>query len=281
MFLTILTIVVMAFGAYLLMDKEEPLQPIVKAHKEVKTEQSTSAKYYTQPHQVPERFAFDPNTADSTQLLRLGLQPWQVRAIYRYRAKGGVYRQPEDFARLYGLTKGQYESLRPYIIIGEDYQPADKFYGKPLLVGKSTNRDTLLHDYPMKLKPGEHVILNIADTLMLKRVPGVGSYYARQIMNYGRRLGGFAHTEQLREIEGFPEEAISYFKVDDSAVEKLNLNTLTLNQMRRHPYINFYQAREIMDFRRLKGALKSIDDLHHLRSFSSTTIERLRPYVTF
>ena len=29
----------------------------------------------------PETFPFDPNTADSTQLLRLGLQPWQVRNI--------------------------------------------------------------------------------------------------------------------------------------------------------------------------------------------------------
>ena len=60
-----------------------------------------------------ERFAFDPNTADSTQLLRLGLKPWQVRAIYKYRAHGGIFRRPADFARLYGLTRGQYRSLAP------------------------------------------------------------------------------------------------------------------------------------------------------------------------
>ena len=39
---------------------------------------------------------FDPNTADSTLLLSLGLQPWQVKSIYRYRAKGGIYRQASD-----------------------------------------------------------------------------------------------------------------------------------------------------------------------------------------
>ena len=33
------------------------------------------------PTRKVERFPFDPNTADSTQLLRLGLQPWQVRNI--------------------------------------------------------------------------------------------------------------------------------------------------------------------------------------------------------
>ena len=51
-----------------------------------------------------ETFPFDPNTADSSQLIRLGLQSWQVRNIYKYRARGGVYRKKEVFARLYGLT---------------------------------------------------------------------------------------------------------------------------------------------------------------------------------
>ena len=45
-----------------------------------------------------ELFPFDPNTADSTTLLRLGLVPWQVRNIYKYRAAGGIYRSKEDFA---------------------------------------------------------------------------------------------------------------------------------------------------------------------------------------
>ena len=60
---------------------------------------ATGGQYYSsyKPKKV-ERFAFDPNTADSTQLLRLGLQPWQVRNIYKYRAAGGVYSKPQDFA---------------------------------------------------------------------------------------------------------------------------------------------------------------------------------------
>lgn len=41
----------------------------------------TPSPYYAVPSHAVERFPFDPNTADSTQLLRLGLQPWQVRNI--------------------------------------------------------------------------------------------------------------------------------------------------------------------------------------------------------
>jgi hypothetical protein len=73
------------------------------------------------PTRHTEEFPFDPNTADSTQLLRLGLQPWQVRSIYRYRARGGVFRSKRDFAQLYGLTKKDYLRLEPYIRISDDY----------------------------------------------------------------------------------------------------------------------------------------------------------------
>ena len=71
-------------------------------------------QYYRVDAEQAERFLFDPNTADSTQLLRLGLKPWQVRNIYKYRAHGGIYRTPEDFARLYGLTVKQYRELEPF-----------------------------------------------------------------------------------------------------------------------------------------------------------------------
>ena len=39
--------------------------------------------YYKVEGTVHELFPFDPNTADSTQLLKLGLQSWQVRSIYK------------------------------------------------------------------------------------------------------------------------------------------------------------------------------------------------------
>lgn len=221
--------------------------------------------------------AFDPNTADSTLLLSLGLQPWQVRSIYRYRAKGGIYRQPSDFARLYGLTVKQYKELLPYIHISDEYKPAAEVYGRTDAV--RSGRDTLR--YPVKLQPGQYVTLNDADTASLRKVPGIGRYYASRIVRYRNDLGGYVSVAQLSEIEGIPEAALSYFRVTGGAVRKLNLNRLTLNELKHHPYINFYQARRIIDYRRLKGPLHSIDDLRLLKDFSQRDIERLRPYVEF
>lgn len=233
--------------------------------------------YYDTGGRRAELFPFDPNTADSTQLLRLGLAPWQVRNIYKYRAAGGIYRQPRDFARLYGLTAGQYRRLEPYIRISDDYRPAAEAY--PAEPRPAYVRDTTR--YPLKLKPGQHVALNTADTALLKRVPGIGSGFARAIVRYRERLGGFYSTAQLMEIGNFPQSALPYFTADPSLCHKLNVNRLTLSQLRRHPYIGFYQAKTIIDHRRLHGPLRSLDDLRLYKDFPPETIERLRHYIEF
>ena len=252
-----------------------------------------------------ELFPFDPNTADSTQLLRLGLQSWQVRNIYKYRAAGGVYRQKTDFARLYGLTVKQYRELEPYIRISDDYLPASTLLKQERRTSQGSfsqnrgnwtrnqrdrSRDSvrqnhgpvpLIPQYSPKLRPGETVVLNTADTTALKTIPGIGPYYARKIVQYGQRLGGYVNVDQLDEIEDFPSEAKSFLVVCDAHPQKLNLNKLSLNELKRHPYITFFMARAITDYRRLHGPLHSLSDLRLSRDFPQEVIERLEPYVEF
>ena len=224
---------------------------------------------------------FDPNTADAMQLLSLGLTEWQVKSLLKYRAKGGVFRQPADFARLYGLTQKQFKQLQPYIRISDDYRPAAELFAHQ---EKTTacQRDTV--KFPIKLKEGAHVLLNTADTSVLKKITGIGSYFARQIVAYRNRLGGYSSVSQLTEIDDFPSETLSFFQLsadDANRIRKLNLNKLTLNELKRHPYISFYQARAIVDYRRLHGALHSLDDLKLLNDFSEDKIRQLQPYVEF
>ena len=252
-----------------------------------------------------ELFPFDPNTADSTQLLRLGLQSWQVRNIYKYRAAGGIYRQKTDFARLYGLTVKQYRELEPYIRISDDYLPASTLLKQERRTSQGSfsqnrgnwtrnqrdrSRDSvrqnhgpvpLIPQYSPKLRPGETVVLNTADTTALKTIPGIGPYYARKIVQYGQRLGGYVNVDQLDEIEDFPSEVKSFLVVCDAHPQKLNLNKLSLNELKRHPYINYFMARAITDYRRLHGPLHSLNDLRLSRDFPQEVIERLEPYVEF
>ncbi len=233
--------------------------------------------YYNVEEKKAERFAFDPNTADSTQLLRLGLRPFIVRNIYKYRAKGGRFRKPEDFARMYGLGKEEYKSLEPYIKISSDYQPASSLISETEKSGLP--KDSLR--YPVKLSVGEHIALNTADTTTLKRVPGIGSGYARAIVNYRNRLGGYVDVNQLLEIKGIPPEALQYIVLGNSEVKKLDVNHLSLNQLKQHPYLNFYQARALVESRRLHGPLRSAADLRLISDFTEADIKRLIPYLQF
>jgi len=242
--------------------------------------QYSTPRYYRQQERVMKRFPFDPNTADSTALLQLGLQPWQVRNIYKYRAAGGIYRKKEDFARLYGLTVKQYRELEPFIQISSDYMPASTLVAER----KDTTaapRDTMTFRYPVKIAQGEHVDLNAMDTTIYRKVPGIGSYYARKICDYGRRLGGYVSVDQLDEIDNFPQDAKAYFEISAPHPQRLRINHLSLNELKRHPYINYYQAKAIVEQRRLSGPIHDLQELHLLRDFPPEAIARLQPYMDY
>lgn len=253
-----------------------------------KEKRKATISYAVNDVREAETFYFDPNTADSTELLRLGLQPWQVRNIYRYRAKGGVYRKKEDFAKLYGLTVKDYRRLEPYIRISPDYQPAASLFKEQAPARISTERpvesrrerDTMIH-YPVKIREGEYVVLNTADKETLRKVPGIGVFYANEIINHGRWLGGYVSVDQLDEIDMFPKESKKYFVIEQPNPRKLNVNKLSLYALRRHPYINYHQAKAITDYRRLHGKINSLQDLHLSPAFTAEDIKRLTPYVEY
>ena len=279
--LTLLAVMVVALGIIFLTGGErdgETASGDSLALRQNSKKQSNTY-YYVAPKKV-ERFAFDPNTADSTQLLRLGLQPWQVRNIYKYRAAGGIYREPKDFAKLYGLTVKQYRELEPYIHISSDYLPASTLVERKQ-ASQSVVRDSNQHHYPVKIRETEQVVLNTADTTSLKTIPGIGPYFARKIVQYGQRLGGYVSIDQLDEIEGFPQEAKHYLVINQPQTQKLNVNRMTLDELKRHPYINFFQAKAITDYRRLHGPLHSLNELRLSKDFPPEAIKRLLPYVAY
>ena len=165
-----------------------------------------------------------------------------------------------------------YRIAKEYNMMARDYISDEK--------PPTPQRDSLMR--PQKLSPQERVAVNQADTTLLQRVPGIGPYYARRIVSYRQRLGGYYRTEQLLEIEGFPESALSYFSIaDEAVVRKLNVNRLSLNELRQHPYVGYYRAKQIVDFRRTHGRISSLNELSLSKDFTPEVIERLEHYVEY
>lgn len=237
-------------------------------------------------HSGSELFSFDPNTADSATLVRLGLRPWQAHNCRQYIRKGGRWRSPEHFSKLFGLSKSDYERLRPYISITADSltirRAEEREERQQQAEERKRRSDSLRALSPEKLPAGTTINLNTADTMLLRRIPQIGQWRARKITEYRSNLGGFLTKEQLLEIEDIPADVISWFYVEPTfKPQRLNVNTCDFKTLVRHPYLNYEQVKAIMQYRRTQGKISSWSDLSLLPAFSQTDFSRLEPYFTF
>jgi hypothetical protein len=54
-----------------------------------------------------------------------------------------------------------------------------------------------------------------------------------------------------------------------------------VERLKGHPYLNFYQSRAIYELRRRKGKLKNINELKTLPEFTSESLAKIEPYLSF
>lgn len=136
--------------------------------------------------------------------------------------------------------------------------------------------------YAAKSRPSEPLDLNMADSTELVRLPGIGASTAMKIIRYRERLGGYTEISQLAEIDGLPDSLMKWFIITDTIpVSRIAVNKATLAELRRHPYIDFYQARAIVEFRNERGTIKSPEQLSFLEEFTAQDLIRLKPYLDF
>ena len=94
-------------------------------------------------------------------------------------------------------------------------------------------------------------------------------------------MGGFYEVSQLQEIPYSDASVNRWFKVESGRLRQLEVNRASLDRLRSHPYMNFYKAKAIMEYRRKRGKLKGISQLALLEEFSEDDLERLKPYLSF
>ena len=253
---------------------EEEYAIFMASLKEKEQQKEVSSKKYQYEKREVILASFDPNTADSITFLNLGLPPWIAKNILKYRAKGGRFRKQSDFQKVYGLTEKQYTTLEPYISIADIPKEQDTIR----LFSHQEQRDTLQY---YKYPSGTTISLNQADTTELKKIPGIGSAIARMIVGYRKKLGGFYQVEQLQDIHLDTDKLHEWLFVNKNETQRINLNKAGIERLRAHPYINFYQAKVIVEYRKKKGEIESLSQLKLYDEFSEKDFERISPYVSF
>jgi len=227
----------------------------------------------TSPQSAPiNYFSFNPNTATEDDFVKLGISKRTASNIIKYRSKGGNFKKPEDFAKIYGLSESQFQQLKPFINIPKVE------YSKP----KNPNPKATIE----KAYKPEPIIIDIAlaDTTELKKINGVGSVFAKRIVKFRNSLGGFHSKSQISEVYGIDEEKLTQIQPQISfsaqPINKININTADSDLLGSHPYISYKVANAIEKYRIQHGNYANIDELKKILIIDDELFHKIQPYIT-
>jgi len=212
-------------------------------------------------------FNFDPNTATFDDFVRLGLSEKVSNMICNYRDKGGDFREPADFQKIWSLKKEDYDRLLPYLHI----QSAEE------LPHKTASE-----------KPAPELFAfdpNTATEADFQRL-GLPNRTVKSILNYRGKGGQFRKKEDLEKIytlDGddyeriapyatFPENMASAprpaayaggisFPSKQTSESPVDINRASLDAWRTLPGIGETRARQLVSYREKLGGFQSIEQV--------------------
>jgi len=134
------------------------------------------------------------------------------------------------------------------------------------------------------IKPNLLVCINTSDTVSWKKIKGIGSKRALQIIKYRDLLGGFQNLDQIKEVYSINDSLFDSFKdvliIKDSTLSCLNINLSTVEELKKHPYINWNIANSIVSYRNQHGQYVSLDELLKIRILNNEIYLKIVSYLT-
>jgi DNA uptake protein ComE-like DNA-binding protein len=128
------------------------------------------------------------------------------------------------------------------------------------------------------------VNINEIDSLELISVKGIGPVTASRILKYRKILGGYLSISQLKEVYGITDEWYAKFKgeffCNAEDIFKININTASIDEMKKHPYIDYKVANSIYWMRQNHGSFKNIEDIMKSDLINEELFSKIAPYLS-
>jgi DNA uptake protein ComE-like DNA-binding protein len=210
---------------------------------------------------------FDPNQITAQELISMGLSEGIARRMVRFREKGGSFRKKEDVIKIFGMDSTWYQQALPWMTLAE-------IKDKIEYTLRPTRKESIL----------ERIDLNLADSLQLLSVYGIGPTLSKRIRTYRNRLGGFVNLNQLQDVYGLDSTVArnlqkKFYILETFKPKQLSLNSATREELTNHPYIRWKEAQAILSYRLQHGAFQSLDQLNEVSVLTPEWIARIRPYL--
>lgn len=197
-------------------------------------------------------FDFDPNELDEVGFENLGFSGKQSQSIIKFRENYGDFESKADFKKLYVISDEKFAQLEPYIQLDLETAPIQKME------------------------------VNLATAEDLQNIKGIGPSYSKRIIELRDLLGGYNSAEQFTEVYGLEEETVDLLKtnllINPELINRLNVNSASKKEMKRHPYFGFEIIAMILD-ERDQAKIENLDFLNN--KIDSDRIQKITPYVSF
>jgi competence ComEA-like helix-hairpin-helix protein len=208
---------------------------------------------------------FNPNNYSLSDWMNLGLSEKQSVVVLKFTSRG-IYSE-EDLKRIFVIPDVLFELIRDSVVYPERFQ-------------NSPNQES----FKKQAKQIILINLNTADTTEFMKIYGIGAFYAKQIIRYREKLGGFFKKEQLFEVWKMTTEAYDKIKdhvfISEKDVKRININSVTIEELKVHPYLKWNQANSIIKMRIQRNGFKNIEEIKESVLIDSETYEKLFPYLS-
>lgn len=217
---------------------------------------------------------FNPNTDDLEELVRKGVPYGVARNMINYRLKGGRFKRPKDLLKLYTVTDEVFSELQSMVQISSVINSQKQ--------QTSSGQDTFSKQVVQRMELAS-VNMNSASEQELRKVKGIGPFYAKMIVSRREELGGYYAVNQLEEVYRLPKQVADsvskYFYINENEIVKIPVNTCEFKHLTSHPYIKYKDAKAIMSYRQQHGRFQSLDEIRELHYFRGKQIDRILRYL--
>ena len=212
-------------------------------------------------------------------------------AIFLFQSNGPVYRHNKIFSNLSFLVKdGMFkyyteinasDSIIQEKLLDLDTNLFPEAKIESLICSELKTIDLSIDES----LPNLSLNLNDASHSELQKIKGIGPILSKRIIAYKKKLGGFISLTQLKEIYGLEDSVIyriekSFFVTDSILIAKKNINSITVDSLKKHPYINWNLANAIVEYRNQHGPYHTIEKIKSIHLVNDEIYLKIAPYLT-